>query len=102
MNAYDVIQRNVMRFLACTPFISVSMLMAADATTQMPGMSHLLQGGALGVLAWTIWYMLAKAFPAHNKALRDQREAFLAVLKEDKEALREERRRFVSSAVNDK
>jgi len=90
------------RFLACAPFLGVSMLMAADATAQMPSMSHVLQGGALGVLAWTIWYMLAKAFPAHNKALRDQRADFLKVLKEDREALREDRRKFASSVASDK
>lgn len=91
-----------MRFLAYAPFLGVSMLFAADTSLVTPSMSHVLQGGALGVLAWTIWYMLAKAFPAHNKALRDQREDFLKVLKADREALREDRREFASSVVKDK
>lgn len=88
-----------MRFLAYAPFLGVSMLMAADATTQVPGMTNILQGGALGVLAWAVWYLLAKAGPAHLKALRDQREDFLKVLKGDMEAIREDRRRLIDSVT---
>jgi len=88
-----------MKLLAYAPFLGVGMLCASDVTTSMPGMTNILQGGALGVLAWAVWYLLAKAGPAHLKALSDQREAFLKVLKEDKEALREDRRRLVDSVT---
>lgn len=57
----------------------VSMLLAAD-TFISPIAPQILQGGALGVLAFTVWYMLAKTFPAHTAALKDQRDAFLAHL----------------------
>lgn len=57
--------------------LGVSMLLAADLTPFAP---EILQGGALAVLAGTVWYMLAKTFPAHTAALKDQRDAFLAHL----------------------
>ena len=88
-----------MKFLALAPFFSVSMFAVADSNLLSPPTSGMLQGGALAVLAWVVWYMLAKAFPAHNKALKDQREDFLealrdslAGLKENNEALRGVRR----------
>lgn len=52
----------------------VSMLLAADFTPLAP---QILQGGALAVLAWTVWWMLTRTFPAHTAALKDQRDAFL-------------------------
>jgi len=86
-----------MRILAIIPAVSVSMLLAAEGP-MIPGTaSGLLQGGALAVLAWVVWYMLAKAFPAHNRAIKDQREDFLAALKENRDALREDRKQFYES-----
>lgn len=73
-----------MRILAIIPAISVSMLLASNGPFVSTNAAGLLQGGALAVLAWVVWYMLAKAFPAHNKALKDQREDFLEALKEDR------------------
>lgn len=83
-----------MRILALAPVVSVSMLVAADGHIVPDQIAGLLQGGALAVLAWVVWYMLAKAFPAHNKALKDQREDFLTYLKENGDALREDRKSF--------
>jgi len=54
--------------------------------------SQILQGGALAVLGWTVWYMLAKAFPAHIVATKEQRDAFLAALHSEKEETQIERR----------
>lgn len=84
-----------MKLLAYGPLVGVSLLLASDLNSIMPDMaSQVLQGGALAVLAWTVWYMLARAFPAHTKALRDQRNDFLKVLKEDQEARIEYHRQF--------
>ncbi len=84
-----------MRLIAFAQLFSVSLLMASNATPLVPeAASSILQGGALAVLAWVVWYMLAKAFPAHNKALKDQREDFLQALRENSEALRENRKQF--------
>jgi hypothetical protein len=82
-----------MRILALAPFFGVSMLWAADvASPLMPYASQVLQGGALAVLAWVVWYILSKSFPAHAKALKDQREDFLRILKEDRDSLERDRR----------
>lgn len=84
-----------MRLIAFAQLFSVSMLMASNATPLVPEVaSNILQGGALAVLAGVVWYMLARAFPAHNKALKDQREDFLQALRENSEALREDRKQF--------
>lgn len=72
-----------MRFLAYGPIAAVASLLAIDSTDMVPAMApEMLQGGALAVLAWTIWYVLARVFPAHEKAQRDQRDAFLKFLAE--------------------
>lgn len=70
-----------MRIIAYGFISSVSMLLAADVPPDLsPVAPQILQGGALVVLAGTIWYMLAKTFPAYTAALKDQRDAFLAYL----------------------
>ncbi len=89
-----------MRILALGPALGVSLLLAADGPLIPESTTGLLQGGALGVLAWVVWYMLAKAFPAHNKALKDQREDFLKYLKESREILQEDYKNFHDSVRN--
>ena len=60
------------------------MLLAADSV--VPSVPpEMLRGTALAVLAWTIWYLLARVFPAQIAAQKEQRDAFLAHLeKQDK------------------
>lgn len=70
-----------MRIPAYGLALAVSMILAADIPIDLlPGGPQVLQGGALAVLAWTVWYMLARTFPAHRADLKDQRNAFLAHL----------------------
>ncbi len=68
-----------MKFLAYGPIFAVSALLASESVvpTIPPVM---IQGGALGVLAWTIWYLLSRVFPAQIAAQKEQRDAFLAHL----------------------
>ena len=81
-----------MRFLAFAPLVGVSMLLAADVTTQIPNVSQTLQAGALGVLAWVVWYILAKSFPAHAQALKDQRKDFLQALRDERESVKKDKK----------
>ena len=68
-----------MRFLAYGPVASMSVLLATDPV--LPSVPpEMLSGGVLAVLAWTIYYVLVKVFPAHERAQKDQRDAFLAHL----------------------
>lgn len=41
-----------------------------------------IQGGALGVLALTLWCVFMKVLPRHEEAMAAQRDAFLAKLKQ--------------------
>jgi threonine/homoserine/homoserine lactone efflux protein len=66
-----------MRIPALGQIMGVSMLLVADISPIAP---QILQGGALAVLAWTVWHMLTRTFPAQTAALKDQRDAFLAHL----------------------
>jgi hypothetical protein len=60
---------------------SVALLATADNVAQFTGFGELvLQGGALAILGWTVWYLLARTFPAQTAALKEQRDAFLAHL----------------------
>ncbi len=47
-----------------------------------PFSADVIKGGALLSMTCTIWYLLARTFPAHLKAMKDQREDFLAYLHE--------------------
>ncbi len=47
-----------------------------------PVSADVIQGSALLSMTWTIWYILARTFPSHLKAMKDQREDFLAYLHE--------------------
>ena len=73
-----------MRFLAYGPVASMSVLLATDPV--IPSVPpEMLSGGVLAVLAWTIYYVLVKAFPAHQQAQKDQRDAFLTYLEKKDE-----------------
>ena len=72
-----------MKLLAYGPIAGVASLFAVDAIDMVPTIApEILQGSALAVLAWTIWYVLARVFPAHERAQKDQRDAFLKFLAE--------------------
>lgn len=74
-----------MRFLAYGPIWAASALVAADA---MPGFPEIpvegqgIAGITLAVLGWTIYYVLVKVFPAQVKAQKEQRDAFLKLLRD--------------------
>jgi len=59
------------------------MFLVADAPVDLPTITpQMLQGGALAILGGTVFYLLTKTFPAFLRALKDQRDAFLAHLNE--------------------
>ena len=61
----------------------------AQATTPIEAAPQILQFGALGVLALTLWIMLTKTFPAEKAATKEQRESFLSFLQTEREQNRE-------------
>jgi hypothetical protein len=69
-----------MRFLAYGPVFFVAAATTADAVTPISFPAGVLQGSALAVLGWTIWYVLSRTLPAHTKAMGDQRKDFLEAL----------------------
>jgi len=86
------------KFLAFGPVLIASAVTATNGAVAVLEIApQLLQGGALAVLAWTIWYVFARVFPAQNKALSEQRDAFLAAIKEEREATRKLYESFKSS-----
>jgi len=62
-----------MKVAAYGAFVSVLAIGLADLT-KAPDM---IQYGALSLLGWIVWYLLAKAFPAHVRSQKEEREAFL-------------------------
>jgi hypothetical protein len=75
-----------MRLLAYGPVSAMAMFLTVDAIPAVPAVPpQILQGGELAVLAWTIWYVLARVLPAHTAALAAQRDAFLRAGHGDKE-----------------
>lgn len=71
-----------MRFLAYGPICLAAGVVVADSAIPTDMTPEMLQGGVLAVLGWTIYYVLVKVFPAHEKAQREQRDAFLKLLKD--------------------
>ena len=55
--------------------------------------SLFIQGGALAILGWAVWYLLARAIPAILKSARDERVLFL-------EAQEASRREFMESLAS--
>jgi hypothetical protein len=63
-----------------------------------------VQYGALAILGWLVWYLLARSFPAHIRSQKEDRAAFLAAQKEEREgflaAQAEARRDFRESLAD--
>lgn len=69
-----------MRVTSSCVLLAVSMFAVADAVDLSPITPQMLQGSALAILGGTVWYLLARTFPAFLAAQKDQRDAFLAHL----------------------
>lgn len=63
--------------------------------------SLIIQGGALAILGWAMWYLLARAIPAILKAGREERELqqelYLAAQEDDRREFRESLSAFTGS-----
>ncbi len=72
-----------MRFLAYGPIWAMAAIIAANPTDLLPDMSpEIIRGGELAVLGWVIYYVLVRIFPAQVRAQKEQRDAFLKLLKD--------------------
>lgn len=74
-----------MRILAYGPVWVMSALVAVNATPgfpEIPVEDQGITGLTLAVLGWVIYYLLVKIFPAQVKAQKEQRDAFLKLLKD--------------------
>jgi hypothetical protein len=63
----------------------MSALVAVNATSSFPKIpveDQGITGLTLAVLGWVIYYLLVKIFPAQVKAQKEQRDAFLKLLKD--------------------
>ncbi len=68
-------------------FMSSGLLIASGSIPNvLPVPAEALQGGALLSMTWCMWYMLARTFPAHLKAMKDQHDASLKHLKDQRDA----------------
>jgi len=77
-------------------------LLGTGMFTAFPG-SLIIQGGALVILGWAVWYLLARAFPAHFKAAQEERELFLKTQKREREEFhraQEDTRRDFRESIN--
>lgn len=71
-----------MKFAVCGYLIGAVSIIAAGFQDTVPAVS----GGSLAILGGTVWYLLARAFPAHCKAQRDDRMAYLVAQTEERKA----------------
>lgn len=78
-----------MRFLTWIPISAFAFFSTVEPVLP-PIPQGWIQGGALGVLALTLWCVFMKVLPAHNRAIADlteamaaQRDAFLAKLRQE-------------------
>lgn len=75
-----------MRIISTIPMLGTMMLIASEVPEIPSVLSYALQGGALVVLAWMVWYLLSRHLPAEREASREQRDAFLEFLRQEREA----------------
>lgn len=73
-------------YTAAYSFLFGTTVLLASDVVPWPGT---VQYGALAILAWAVWYMLARAFPQHIKAQQKERDAFLAAQADDRKAFLE-------------
>ncbi len=69
-----------MRFLAYGPICLAAGATAVGPLTDVP--PEVIRGGELAVLGWVVYYVLVKIFPAQVKAQKEQRDAFLKLLRD--------------------
>lgn len=68
-----------MRFLTWVPTSALALFPVVEPV--LPTIPQgWIQGGALGVLALTLWCVFMKVLPRHEEAMAAQRNAFLAKL----------------------
>lgn len=85
-----------MRLAANLTMFSAFTLAATGPAAGFGDVSNLVvQGGALAILGWMVWYLMSRTFPAHTKALHQQRTDFLDALR----AEREESKKSLESAM---
>lgn len=79
----------MMRFFTWIPVSTLALFSAVEPVLP-PVPQGWIQGGALGVLALTLWCVFMRVLPAHDRAMARhdeamaaQRDAFLAKLKQD-------------------
>lgn len=68
--------------LAAWGTLSCVLAMGLADFTQAPQAIHF---GALTILGWMVWYLLAKAFPAHLRSHKETIASFLVAQKEARE-----------------
>ena len=62
-------------------------LFASGASIMSP--DKYLEGGAISVLGFMAWYVLARVYPAQEKSRNDAMKSYLNALKEERDAHRE-------------
>ncbi len=68
-------------------FVSSMLIIASGAIPSvLPIPAEALQGGALLSMTCTIWYLLARTFPAHLKAMKDQHDSSMKEMKDQRDA----------------
>lgn len=66
-----------MKLLASSGLVASLMslgVLAQGPITPIPGVDSVLQFGAVGVLAWAVYWLLARHIPAERKAERESRD----------------------------
>jgi len=103
--AYGLLVSAVLSIFSVTSTAAQIPVLLGDSVVPLSGsevLPHAIQGGALAVLAFTVWFLLARAWPAQTAAMKEQRESFLEVIQTERRELQEERREmrtFIESLV---
>lgn len=71
--------------LALPTSLAVLLLADTPVASGAPVGSAVAQTTAIGLLGWLVWYLVAKTFPAHTKALLQVQTAFLKETQEARE-----------------
>jgi len=54
----------------------------------------LIQCSAIGILGWTLWYLLAKVIPLHLRTIRDEREALMQAQRREQKSMQKSLRQL--------
>jgi hypothetical protein len=93
----------MLRFTAYCCLLSTSSVLATGATPDIAGASpQVFQGGAVAVLCWAVWYLLARSQPRLQNAILESHKAHIDAQAKARDDFKESLRAVVDAVQRER